>query len=347
MRLIKPSFEIIEQQPGLQGIYEQIELAGRTCYKSEPKYDYYLYGNLIKLEEGETEVGYDVDLGGQQYFCSDTPENIFKLYPNICTRISSTAKDFVNRMIKSGHGAMLEHGTVYLHLSGTSRKCFESEIVKKYEENKYSKVQEKFEDSETDYRDWYVTTNYRVLVENNWLDDLQYLCEPTEYHEKRITVKFITQIAITREANRHRVNSIAESSTRYCNYSKDKFGNEISINVPTFIDESKIDLEYPSFRGLCHCIYDKEDDVIFSDITYWIFANLACEYAYMNLIRLGWKPEQARTVLPLDTNSELVHTAFVSDWEHFFNLRCHKSAHQDIRALAEPLKDEFIKRNLI
>ena len=60
----------------------------------EPKYDYYLYGHLIKLEEGETEVGYDVDLGGQQYFGSDTPENIFKLYPNICIRRSSTAEDF-------------------------------------------------------------------------------------------------------------------------------------------------------------------------------------------------------------------------------------------------------------
>ena len=338
MRLIKPSFEIIEQQPGLQDIYEQIELAGRTCYKSEPKYNYYLYGNLIKLEEGETEVGYDVDLGGQQYFCSDTPENIFKLYPNICTRKSSTAEDFVNRMIKLCHGAMLEHGTVYLHLPANS---YGNEIHCHYMNNPYSKC------NDNDFGEVFITTNYRVIVENSWINDLEYLCDPTEHHEKRITVKFNTQIAITREANRHRVDSIAESSTRYCNYNKDKFGNEISINVPTFIDESKIDLEYPSFRGLCHCIYDKEDDVIFSDITYWIFANLACEYSYMNLIRLGWKAEQARTVLPLDTNSELIHTAFVSDWEHFFDLRCDKSAHQDIRALAIPLKDEFIKRNLI
>ena len=290
MKLIKPSVEILEQSSGLDDIYKQIEIAGRTCYKSE--------------------------------------KNITE----------DSAKGFVDRMIKSGHGAMLEHGTVYLHLPANS---YGNEIHCHYMNNPYSKC------NDNDFGEVFITTNYRVIVENSWISDLEYLCDPTEHHEKRVTVKFTTQIAITREANRHRVNSIAESSTRYCNYSKDKFGNEISINVPTFIDESKIDLEYPSFRGLCHCIYDEEDDVIFSDITYWIFANLACEYAYMNLIRLGWKPEQARTVLPLDTNSELVHTAFVSDWEHFFSLRCHKSAHQDIRALAEPLKDEFIKRNLI
>lgn len=267
MKLIEPSVEILEQSSGLDGIYEQIEIAGRTCYKSE--------------------------------------ENITE----------DSAKGFVDRMIKSGHGAMLEHGTVYLHLSGTSRKCFESKIVKKYEENKYSKVQEKFEDGETDYRDWYVTTNYRVLVENNWLDDLQYLCEPTEYHEKRITVKFICDRGVSHELVRHRVFSFAQESTRYCNYSKDKFGNELTFIKPSTL-EDKETYSYNRFYG-----------------TLELFEN-----EYLILLEEGWKPQEARAILPNVLKTEIVMTGFESDWENFFKLRCDKAAHPDMQVLANKLK---------
>lgn len=267
MKLIEPSAEILEQSSGLDGIYKQIEIAGRTCYKSE--------------------------------------ENVTE----------DSAKGFVDRMIKSGHGAMLEHGTVYLHLSATSRKCFESNIVKKYEENKYSKVQEKFEDIETDYRDWYVTTNYRVLVENNWLDDLQYLCEPTEYHEKRITVKFICDRGISHELVRHRVFSFAQESTRYCNYSKDKFGNELTFIRPSTL-EDKETYSYNRFYG-----------------TLELFEN-----EYLILLEKGWKPQEARAILPNALKTEIVMTGFESDWENFFKLRCDKAAHPDMQVLANKLK---------
>lgn len=133
MKLIKQSFEIWEQESSLEGVFKQIERAGRVCYKSEDK-----------IAEG-------------------------------------TAKAFVDRMIASGHGAMLEHGTVYLEIPdyGESRLKF-----KKYVDNPYSISISSDVDSD------YITSNLRVLVENGWLDDLQYLCEPTEYHVKRITVKF-------------------------------------------------------------------------------------------------------------------------------------------------------------
>ena len=134
----------------------------------------------------------------------------------------SSAREFVERMISSGHNAMLEHGTVYLKIIYMSQsddpKYSEStDRINSYKRNKYSVVNEKTDCSITTA---YITTNYRVLVENGWLEDLQYLCEPTEMHERRITVRFITDIGITREFNRHRVNSIAEESTRFCNYSK-------------------------------------------------------------------------------------------------------------------------------
>lgn len=162
MRLCKPSFEIIEQQSGLNGVYKQIELAGRTCYRSEDKIT------------------------------------------------EDSAKAFVDRMIASGHGAMLEHGTVYLKVPYSDHKCafpFENgyydDCIGNYRHNKYSKVIQVWEDDDTAYD--YVTTNLRVLVENDWLMDLQYICEPTKYHEKRITVRFICDRGVSHEFVRHKL----------------------------------------------------------------------------------------------------------------------------------------------
>lgn len=298
MKLIKPSFEIYEQGPGLEGIYEAIERAGRTCYKS-------------KRPEGQI------------------------------------AKDFVDRMIKLGHGAILEHGTVYLTIQGVTKPIVGPSNIGKYLENPYSKVA--FGEGTT----FYITTNYRVLIENGWLDDLQYLCEPTEFHEKRVTVRFTTDIGISREFNRHRVNSPAEQSTRYCNFSKDKFSNEISVILPDELSDPELELWLEDctenrLKELAEEILD--NSIGWGVLQNWLFANLACEYSYMNLIRLGWKPQQARRVLPLDLCTELVHTAFVSDWDHFFSLRAKGTTgapHPDAKALAEPLMQEFIKRNLI
>ena len=122
----------------------------------------------------------------------------------------TSAKEFVERMIKSGHGAMLEHGTIYLYLPPYSSITFH-----KYRDNKYSKYKEVRETEVSSPKiHKYVTTNLRVLVENEWLDDLQYLCEPTEYHEKRTTVKFICDRGVSHEFVRHRVFSFAQESTR-------------------------------------------------------------------------------------------------------------------------------------
>lgn len=153
-----------------------------------------------------------------------------------------------------------------------------------------------------------------------------------------------------------RINSIAEQSTRYCNYSKNKFGGELSICLPpeftenevsrSLLGDAMVDYCGNPLQGLCTMI-STENTSDFTAIDYWLFANLACEWSYMNLIRLGWTPQQARRILPLDLSTELVHTTFVSDWEHFFNLRCAKDAHPDARNLAISLRDEFIKRGYL
>lgn len=286
MKLIKPSFEIIEQQPGLEGIYKQIEQAGRTCYKSEDKIT------------------------------------------------EDSAKSFVDRMIKSGHGAMLEHGTVYLAIpydyvdvSCRLEVLIVSDVVEKYKRNPYTKWWLR---DDIFSRLAFITTNYRVLVENDWLDDLKYLCEPTEFHERRVSVRFVCDRGVSHEFVRHRVFSFAQESTRYCNYSKDKFDNEVTYIVPCWCDK----------------IEDRDwSNPTPADVMYDSF--LRGERNYLILLEQGWKPQQARAVLPNALKTELVMTGFVSDWKHFFELRCAPNAHPQAQELAIPLREEFIKRGYL
>lgn len=285
MKLIKPSFEILDQQCGLEGIYKQIEIAGRTCYKSEDKIT------------------------------------------------EDSAKGFVERMIKSGHGAMLEHGTVYLKFE-TMKSTIHP--LDKYYHNKYSKVCTE-EGLTKQTKIVFVTTNYRVLVENGWLDDLKYICEPTEYHERRITVRFVCDRGVSHEFVRHRVFSFAQESTRYCNYSKDKFGNELTFIIPCWTNLPE--QEYG----------DRVNPKVFNRgntngvETSYVDSLRQAEYNYFNLLNQGWKPQEARAVLPNALKTELVMTGFVSDWKNFFFLRCPLNAHPQARELAIPLSEEFIK----
>lgn len=148
---------------------------------------------------------------------------------------------------------------------------------------------------------------------------------------------------------------MAESSTIFCNFSKDKFGNELSIVNNIDLSEEQIYENLDSwnaldcngkfnydacFRDMCQVIGQYEDDS-FNIIDTWLFGNLATEWSYMKLINLGWLPKQARRILPLDTKSELVHTAFVSDWKHFLSLRSSdygaKGMHPDANYLANKL----------
>lgn len=286
MKIQKPQYEIWMQNPGELGIYQQIERAGRVCYKSE----------------------------------NNTTED--------------SAKPFVGRMIEHEHYAMLEHGTVYM-------TCNHGELPL-YASNKFSHV------NTIDGKD-YITTNLRVMAENKTLEDLKYRVDFEKgKHELRITVHFTTQIAITREYNRHRANSMAEQSTRYCNYTKNKFGSEISINLPTWV-KGDLETNDEKFVELCEDVANEETND-WTPIDAWLFANQAAEFAYMKLIAMGCKPQEARVILPLDTNTELVHTAFVSDWKHFFDLRALGTTgapHPDAKILAEPLYEEFKERGYI
>ena len=201
----------------------------------------------------------------------------------------------------------------------------------------------------TDDKYAYITLNYRHIVENGWLDDLKYICEPTEYHKKRVTVRFTTDRGVSHEFVRHRVFSFAQESTRYCNYSKDKFSNEIQCIIPSW-SESMI--EGNSYDWELVCDYNlKQTEGLSEADTRLIMSWCYDEAQYMMLINKGiLTAQQARQILPNALKTELVMTGFVSDWQHFFDLRARETTgktHPDAKALAEPLMGEFYKRNLI
>lgn len=292
MKLIESSVQIIEEKDP----YKMIELAGRTCYKSEDK----------------------------------ITEN--------------SAKEFVDRMIKLGHGAMLEHGTIYLKIDKTEDGHLPPARLYWSDGNhkKYTRVRKHGNSI-------YVTTNLRVIVENDRLDDLQYQVEPTEHHEKRITVKWILDRVTGESFLRHRVFSFARESTRYCDYSKDKFGNDITYIIPSWLDlpegkYSNWDNDWCDVSEL-KLLYPEVDNL--SDPANCFLQSIKnAEYYYFMLINRGWKPQQARQVLPFAVCSPLVMTGFESDWEHFFELRCSGAAHPDARKLADELKSLMNVKNI-
>lgn len=296
MKLIESSVQIIEEKDP----YKMIELAGRTCYKSEDK----------------------------------ITEN--------------SAKEFVDRMIKLGHGAMLEHGTIYLTIDG------EDPNLSKIQSNPHTKVnlvpyEVLTEGNYTISYKAYITTNLRVLVENNLKELLCYQVEPTEHHEKRITAKFICDRGVSHEFVRHRVFSFAQESTRYCDYSKNKFGNDITYIIPSWLDlpegkYSNWDNDWCDVSEL-KLLYPEVDNL--SDPANCFLQSIKnAEYYYFMLINRGWKPQQARQVLPNATKTELVMTGFESDWEHFFELRCSGAAHPDAKKLADELKSLMNVKNI-
>ena len=294
MKLVLSKVELLQQEPGIQGVYKQIELAGRTCYKSEDKIT------------------------------------------------ETSAKAFVNKMIESAHTAMLEHGTVYLYLEVNPKNCFSkfeypltnytalynwSDVVgsikARYDLNKYSKVNTVWLNENKTARGVFITTNYRVIVENNWQDDLQFICEPTKYHEKRITLRFQANIHFYKDATRHRVNSYAIESTRFINYMKEKFGMSISFMKPSWIKQEDVE----ELKADCQVI----------------------ENIYAKWIAKGYRAEQAAYFLCQGVEATVVITAFASDWKHFFDLRLFGTTgkpHPDMVDICEKARKILTENNL-
>jgi len=170
-------------------------------------------------------------------------------------------------------------------------------------------------------------------------------------HEK-VTVRIICDRGISHEIVRHRVASYSQESTRYCNYVKGKYGGEITTIEPFFFpkDAPQKSVEYPSqwwndddidvqpFITKKRWLYLNEFDV-------WFMAGLFTEWAYSILInKFGRTPEEARSVLPNSLKTEIIVTYNLREWRHFFEMRCSRGAHPQIREIVIPLLQEFQKR---
>lgn len=261
-----------------------------------------------------------------------------------CARVSYKSEDkitdtsyekFVNMLESRGHDRPLEFGTVYL--SRTSQKEDNMEWLDKYAYNPWSKFS--FGNGSTringELRNTvYVTTNYRVIKEHHWEDDLQYLCEPTEYHYKRYTIHMILDRGVMDEFRTHVGLSHLAESTRYCNYSKDKFGNEITFIKPCWFPEG--DYGTPDY------IPDRLPRIGATE-SGLIDAFQYAEYYYFFLLSEGWTPQQARSVLPLSIKSELISCGFKDSWENFFYRRDAPDAHPMAQEIAKPMHQKFIE----
>jgi len=255
-----------------------------------------------------------------------------------------SAKTMVERLIKLGHLAPLEFGTIYLKIPVIEAAVI---LISKNANGKFSapyvhktRVNEVKNGITTSY--FYVTTNYRFIIENKLEELLKYECEPTEHHERRITVKFTTNRSVSHELVRHRVFSFMQESQRFCNYNKGKFNSEITyikptwLDIPTgqyiYLDGDWCDVDRMKIQ------YNADDKGTIND---FLFLINNAESTYMTLLGKGWKPQQARTILPNDTKTEIYMCGFESDWNHFFELRDVETVDPMMYDLAHKLHEQF------
>ena len=284
MKIIEPSANIMRHDVSP---YEFVEKVGRTCYKSEDK-----------ITDG-------------------------------------SAKKFVHNLIERGHWAMLEHETLYIETTYDFMSNLLTTFVTVPDVFRFLNITchslgsvisgsfRAFYDLLENHPDR-VLNPLRVLLSNNypevfgeypdvdkesmWMGCVKEITrhyfiwhygdvKDTISHHLTHTVRFVCDRGVSHELVRHRVASFAQESTRYCNYSKDKFGNEITVIKPCFFEEYSA--EFGEWEVSCR----------------------QSEYAYFNLLRNGASPQEARSVLPNSLKTEIMITATEEEWQHIINLR--------------------------
>lgn len=310
IKVVNPSVEVWKQDGyTLDAIWKHIARCARVCYQSTPK------------NNGETDYGFLV-------------RTLFK-GNDVINQLYNT-KDIIKC-----HLSVCEHATVHLKFpTFMSRAAAMWEGV--YKHNKYSRT-----NNHDGYL--YVTTNLRVIIENYAIDTLEFIDTTPNcpYYIPRPTICFTTDIGASRELNRHRVNSVSEESTRYCAYDKGKFGNGITVaKLPWIPDVDPTDKGHDYNEGFFNDNEVFDNNVIEEQYTDnwtavdWFFYGLqVCDLVYRKTRELGWTAQQAREILPLNTKTQVVHTAFVDDWEHWIKLRSN-----EISGKVHPMMSELAKQ---
>ena len=277
--------------------------------------------------------------------CNQTDFSISGIYKHIekCTRVAYKSEDkitensavsFINKLLNMKHLAPMEFGTIHFKMPITLLKTFAEDLMY---HNLYNMEWLKCKAADN-YA--YFTTNYR-----HWLvmiDKVDYLKdyfteEDNEYYPKRYTVKLITNRAVSHEVVRHRTMSFIQESQRFVNYSKAKFNNEVTFIKPCWMDDTLIEKALKTHP----LIVDLKPEILF------VKNSLNSEQDYLDLLKLGYKPQQARVVLPNSTKTELYMCAFKEAWEHFFELRDNKIVDPQMYDLAHPMHQEFINNKYL
>lgn len=305
MKAIKPYTQIFDDLTGCQDVLKKIEACGRVCYKSEKR-----------IEDG-------------------------------------SAEKFVSNIIKRGHEAVLEHGSFIFEVPETFYEETKLIMNRLEEDGEFISFLRLTLDRRPiisgnvrAWRDFFkvVLKSYNMLpcgteefIKNNPIlfPELQD-AEWCKNHDKKfiplkvtdlqtdneklthwdVTVKFVVDRGISHELVRHRVASFCQESTRYCNYSKDDFGKEITFIIPPYLDYKSVGWNI------------------------WKDTMTACEDAYFKLLEVG-TAQEARAVLPNSLKTEVVMTQSLKYWLHFFKLRTASAAHPQMVEVSRPLLDDF------
>ena len=254
---------------------------------------------------------------------------------------------FVNMLEKRDHARPLEFGTVHLKMPWKTFSNFAGFCVSKgFWDSCWIKYNI---DRESEDKMVYITTNYRYYKKLGTLKPLYgyvsmerfFTEEDNKFYPKRYTVHFIISRGIMDEFRTHVGLSHLAESTRYCNYSKDKFDNQITFIQPSWII---LDKEIAPINELCLLSgqYDRENPNL-----RYLASLVDANYAYVLLLNKGWTPQQARDVLPLSVKSELISCGFEDAWENFFYRRCANDAHPMAREIAIPLQEKFKELNYV
>ena len=274
-----------------------------------------------------------------------------------CARVSYKSEDrmtdtsyekFVNMLESRGHDRPLEFGTVHLKMILPDFEGFiHSLLTIGMLNNIWIKHAYKGDVI-------YITTNYRYYLDiiKYFPNVKKYLTEEdNEYYPKRYTVHMILDRGVMDEFRTHVGLSHLAESTRYCNYSKDKFNNEVTFVIPSWMDFPEISIDLGNYDktsvrskdGNVHII-DTKPPYVEGD---FIRSLCEAESNYLSIVRNGWTPQQAREVLPLAVKSELISCGFEDAWKNFFYRRCAKDAHPMAQEIAKPMHKEFIERGFI
>lgn len=245
---------------------------------------------------------------------------------------------FVNMLEKRDHARPLEFGTVHLKMHFLYFLGLKNVLC----------VNKMWNDGWIKYhyigKLAYVTTNYRYYLSIiKVYPDIQksFDTQDDKLYPRRYTVHFITSRGVMDEFRTHVGLSHLAESTRYCNYSKDKFDNQITFIQPSWII---LDKEIAPINELCLLSgqYDRENPNL-----RYLASLVDANYAYVLLLNKGWTPQQARDVLPLSVKSELISCGFKDTWENFFYRRCANDAHPMAREIAIPLQEKFKELNYV